>query len=200
MNKIRTRRWVFTLNNPTEDLGEFIDYLTNRVAVRYIVVGRETAPTTGTMHWQGFVEFQNPATFKQVQGRIPKAHIEPAKGSNRQNREYCIKSGDFMERGQLYTREATSDNAHEVITMIMEGIDPLTVALNNPNLASYIVKHYRALRDIYRDVKYRLDNFLHHKLMAEWLEEKNQEDEEKQAQPATLDSPATAPDKVQGCE
>ena len=158
MNKIRTRRWVFTLNNPSQDLAQLVEELTSRVATRYIVVGREQAPTTGTLHYQGFVEFQNPATFKQVQGRLPGAHIEPAKGSNAQNKAYCTKSGDYVEKGELITRVQGSEQAYEVLTLITQGKDPITIALENPALASYIINHYNPLRAIYRDVKYRVLN------------------------------------------
>ena len=175
MKQIRTRRWVFTLNNPTEKLEDFIKQLTERVAVRYIIVGREIAPTTNTLHWQGFVEFDNPATFKQVQGRIPRAHIEPAKGSNSQNKEYCSKSGDFVEHGQLFTRVQTSEQAHEVIKLISQGIPPTTIALEHPALTAYVVNHYRALRDIYGDFREQ----------AKW---------------ATLQGSAACTNKCKGCE
>ena len=179
MKQKRTRRWVFTLNNPKGNLDDFIKQLTERVAVRYVVVGRETAPTTGTLHWQGFVEFNNPATFNQVKDRLYGAHVEPAKGSNSQNRDYCTKSGDFVEHGQLFTRVQTSEQAHEVIKLIAEGLAPTEIALLHPALTAYIVNHYRPLRDIYYDFKY-LDE-----VKAKW---------------ATLRGSAAAPEQVQGCE
>ena len=36
-NKKRTRRWVFTLNNPKGEINEFIESLTGSVATRYLV-------------------------------------------------------------------------------------------------------------------------------------------------------------------
>lgn len=151
----RTRKWIFTLNNPDKDLSRFIDELMERVRVRYVVVGRETAPTTGTPHWQGFIEFENPATFEQVQARIPGAHIEPARGSAWQNRAYCTKGGDFEERGQITERVQVHEQAHEVLALIQAGLNPVEIALNQPELAGYVVKHYHALRSIYKDVSYK---------------------------------------------
>lgn len=52
----RSNRWMFTLNNYTEE--EFI-LLTTRLnsndRVQYYVIGRDIAPTTGTRHLQGFI-------------------------------------------------------------------------------------------------------------------------------------------------
>jgi hypothetical protein len=151
-NKKRTRRWVFTLNNPEGEINEFIESLTRNVAVRYIVIGKEVAPTTGTVHWQGFVEFENAATFKQVQQRIERAHIEPAKGSNSQNRDYCTKGNDFVEYGTLFTRVQGSEQATEVVKLISSGMSPAEIAIEYQALSAYIVNHYRALRDIYNDL------------------------------------------------
>ena len=151
-NNTRTRRWVFTLNNPTGEIKEFIETLTSRVALRYVVIGKEFAPTTGTLHWQGFVEFENPATFNQVKKRIEGAHVEPAKGSNRQNRDYCTKCNDFVEHGTLLTRVQTSEQASEVVQLIIDGMSPSEIAVKYQALSAYVVNHYRALRDMYDDI------------------------------------------------
>ena len=151
-NTRRTRRWVFTLNNPEGEIKDFIENLTSNIATRYIVIGKERAPTTGTLHWQGFVEFENAATFNQVKKRIEGAHIEPAMGSNSQNRDYCSKSGDFVEYGKLFTRVQTSEQASEAVRLISSGMRPVDIALEYQALSAYVVNHYRALRDIYNDI------------------------------------------------
>ena len=150
--KRRTRRWVFTLNNPEGDINVFMESLTSKVAVRYVVIGKEHAPTTNTLHWQGFIEFENAATFNQVKKRIERAHIEPAKGSNTQNRDYCTKCGDFVEYGTLLTRVQTSEQASEAVRLIKSGMRPVDIALEYQALSAYVVNHYRALRDIYNDI------------------------------------------------
>lgn len=151
-NARRTRRWVFTLNNPKGEINEFIESLTKSVATRYLVVGKELAPTTGTLHWQGFVEWENAATFNQMKQRIEGAHIEPAKGSNSQNRDYCTKGNDFAEYGQLFTRVQTSEQASEVVRLIVVGMKPSEIAAIHQALSAYVVNHYRALRDMYNDL------------------------------------------------
>jgi len=152
----RTRRWVFTLNNPKGDINEFMESLTSKVATRYVVIGKEHAPTTGTLHWQGFVEFENAATFKQVQQRIEGAHIEPAKGSNSQNRDYCTKGNDFVEYGTLFTRVQTSEQAHEVVQLMVKGMSPVEIAGTYQALTAYVVNHYRALSEMFNDMHHSL--------------------------------------------
>lgn len=133
-------------------MNEFIESLTSNVATRYIVIGKEFAPTTGTVHWQGFVEWENAATFNQMKQRIEGAHIEPAKGSNSQNRAYCTKGSDFVEYGTLFTRVQASEQASEVVQLIVGGMSPSEIAAKYQALSGYVVNHYRALRDMYNDL------------------------------------------------
>lgn len=90
----QSRRWVFTINNPTpSSLEQIIP------AAEYLVVGNEVAPTTGTPHLQGYVFFKKIQRRARVSKLIPNAWVEHAKGTHEQCREYCIKTGDFKEYG-----------------------------------------------------------------------------------------------------
>jgi len=98
----RTRGWIFTVNNYSEQDEHFIFNLSNEST--FVVCGREVAPTTGTRHLQGFVYFANKKTFSGVRDLLPEgAHVEPKSqhSSFRQCREYCTKDGDFYESGDL---------------------------------------------------------------------------------------------------
>jgi len=93
-----SRDWCFTSFDTNKEL-EF-----SKDNVRYIVYGRETCPTTGREHYQGF------AIFKRT-CRIPKAkswigggdgtHLEPRRGTRDQARDYCRKDGDVFEWGEF---------------------------------------------------------------------------------------------------
>lgn len=94
----RSRGWCFTVNNYTD--GQ-IDML-NSIPVdsfHYLCFGKEIAPTTGTPHLQGYVRFSSIKSFVAVRRVIPFGHFIAARGTPRQNREYCSKGGDFTERG-----------------------------------------------------------------------------------------------------
>lgn len=94
----RSRAWSFTLNNYTDDEIEVLDNL----ECQYIVYGKELAPETQTPHLQGFVYFPNAKTMTAIKKKIGnRAHLEVSRGTPSENRTYCIKDGDFVERGEL---------------------------------------------------------------------------------------------------
>lgn len=71
--------------------------------VRYAIYGRELAPTTGTEHWQSYVELaapQRPSWIKSVYSDET-IHIEVRKGTRQQAIDYCKKDQNFTEHGSL---------------------------------------------------------------------------------------------------
>lgn len=89
------RDWCFTSFVTNKELTFEKD------SIRYICYGRETCPTSGREHLQGF------AIFKRT-CRIPKgkqwigdgsAHLEPRRGTRDEARDYCRKDGVFFEWG-----------------------------------------------------------------------------------------------------
>lgn len=96
---LRSRRYVFTLNNYTQ--GD-LDYFAG-IAVRYICYGKETAPNTGTPHLQGFVVWNESKTVRATRTLLRGCHVELARGTALQASDYCKKDGDFVERGNLPT-------------------------------------------------------------------------------------------------
>lgn len=101
---MRSRGWTWTLNNPTEAEEESIRALD----VQYVVYGKETAPETGTPHLQGYVYVGTSVkSLAQMKILIPRAHLEVTKGTAMENRTYCIKDGDYFEKGRLPTGKKT---------------------------------------------------------------------------------------------
>lgn len=74
-----------------------------------MVYGKETAPTTGTPHIQGYVYFKNTRTLSAVSKNLPRARLQAAKGNAHQNREYCTKEGDYFETGKIPSQGTRSD-------------------------------------------------------------------------------------------
>lgn len=100
----RARSWCFTWNRfGTNDvlrlrqLGRALD------GIVYLIYGRENCPTTGARHLQGYITFTNPRDMGGVKQLLSNqtVHLEKAKGTGIQNRQYCSKDGDFEEYGQL---------------------------------------------------------------------------------------------------
>lgn len=96
----RSRRYCFTLNNPTE--AEKQSLANFGVNCKYLVVGREVGES-GTPHLQGYVEFVTAVSFAQVKQLLgsERYHLEPARGTAQQASDYCKKDGDFDEYGVL---------------------------------------------------------------------------------------------------
>lgn len=91
MSRTRSRRYVFTLNNWTEE--ELSHCISKFQPFKYCIgeeIGEEKTP-----HLQGYIDFKNQKDFSVVKALIPRAHIEKAKGSAKQNFAYCSKDGKF---------------------------------------------------------------------------------------------------------
>jgi len=100
---IVSRRYVFTLNNPTDaDRLRIASAFTDPDShVVYLIVGRETG-ASGTPHLQGFVIFNRPTSLAAARNVIGlTAHLECARGTSAQATEYCKKDGDYDEYGTL---------------------------------------------------------------------------------------------------
>lgn len=89
-----SRGWCFTLNNYTQEQYEIL----LNVECQYTVIGKETG-SSGTPHLQGFVQFLEKKSLRQMKKLDDQAHWEMTKGTIDQNYEYCTKDGDFEERG-----------------------------------------------------------------------------------------------------
>lgn len=92
-----SRNWCFTDFNVTDERKAF--YMTE-LSCKYIVIGSEICPKTKTPHLQGFVIFKGSKSFKKAKHILPdKVNIRQAKGTPLQASVYCIKDGDYQEKG-----------------------------------------------------------------------------------------------------
>jgi len=93
--KGKSRGWCFTINNDV--WSDLMDILS--MNFRYLIIGFEIGEE-GTPHIQGYVLFHSPLSGPTVQRKMPRAHVEPSRGSVKQASEYCAKDGDFYEFGE----------------------------------------------------------------------------------------------------
>lgn len=92
----RSRGWCFTINNPNDTDRQQVETLKGLSV--YLIVGREVG-SEGTAHLQGYCYFQNAKAASTLKRLLSRAHLEAAKGSPEQNRQYCSKDGDYEEHG-----------------------------------------------------------------------------------------------------
>jgi len=97
----KSRRFCFTINNPTDDESSKVASFLDGPRVVYGVVGRETGET-GTPHLQGFVILHAPQRFAFLHTHLcPRAHLEVARAKSQTAADYCKKESDFDEYGTL---------------------------------------------------------------------------------------------------
>jgi len=96
----RSRAWVFTWNNYTDDTTDLIDQHFLNDAVRYVVYGRETGDS-GTPHLQGYIEYEAARTRQQVAKKLPGAYVAIRRGTAAQAADYCKKGNEFIEYGEI---------------------------------------------------------------------------------------------------
>lgn len=145
------RNWCFTINNYTPGEVEVLQNLDE--GVKYLICGKEIAPTTGTPHLQGYIVFPNRVRVGHVKTFVGnRARIVPANGDALQNYEYCTKEGEWWEHG---TRPATPKEKGEkekarykrAWTLACGG-DLETLADESPDI---VVRHYNTLKRIKHD-------------------------------------------------
>lgn len=108
---IRARRWVFTLNNYTEEECDKI----SAINCRYLIYGYEEGEN-GTPHLQGYIVFDNAKSFNRLKNMMPRAHIEPAGGTHQENYNYCTKQDKQpYEKGELPEDHKYAIHARKII-------------------------------------------------------------------------------------
>lgn len=105
----KAKNWCFTLNNPTISENEIIERFEASRALEYLVFQLE-AGEQGTPHFQGYVILSARKRLSFLKEILREAHWEVAKGTPKQNRDYCTKPdgrigepvevGVFPETGQ----------------------------------------------------------------------------------------------------
>lgn len=116
---MQSKNWLFTLNNYDEDdIQKLRDLYPQDVS--YLVFGRETAPSTGTPHLQGFFQCNQRKRLGGIRNWLPTAHLEIARGSAQENRTYCTKDGEFEEFGEIQEKGRRND-LRSFMAAVVEG-------------------------------------------------------------------------------
>lgn len=116
------RNWILTL----WDESAIIRPENNNVA--YSVVGRETCPDTGKLHYHQFIYFKTQRTFSAVKKLTHcDSHIERCFGKNSEAAAYCKKDGDIvLEYGTI-----PNDNGQKNISKLVEESKNITEIMEN---------------------------------------------------------------------
>jgi hypothetical protein len=150
------RNYCFTLNNYTEEEKEDLVNAADPEVVRYLCFGEEVGEQ-GTRHLQGYISFIERRTFRWVKNYVSqRAHIESAKGSPNQNREYCRKQedeehGNFFEWGNLPGGKGQRSDLAGVVESIKSGKRLREIADEHPVCFLRYSRGINALRMLYSE-------------------------------------------------
>ncbi len=140
------KRWCFTLNNYTEEDINHIKELFHIESCVFAVVGIESGEN-GTPHLQGFFHLRNKKRFQQLKNMIPRAHIEPANGTDEQNQIYCKKDNNLLL--EVGTPAVSKDSQHSlldaytIVDLLVDGQDLFQLLDSSPTFQIAYGKHYK---------------------------------------------------------
>lgn len=77
--------------------------------VIYVIVGRETCPTTNRQHFQGYIYYENARKLSAVIKQFKPRHVEIAVKEAHVNRTYCSKEMIEFEYGVIPRQGARID-------------------------------------------------------------------------------------------
>lgn len=165
------RKYQLTINNPLEhDFSH--DSIKSRLAslsgVIYWCLCDEIGEE-GTPHTHVFLYSPNAIPFSTIQQRFYGAHIEPAKGSNRENRDYVCKGGKwlndakhetslpdtFEESGELPPERSKRETvSEEILEEIESGATNAEILRHHPGALNRL-HHIDAARQTLLEERYR---------------------------------------------
>lgn len=141
-----TRAFCYTLNNYTPE--EYANC--QAIDCRYHVIGKEVGESQ-TPHLQGYIYFNNPIRATALKKKIPRAHIEIAKGNPKQASDYCKKSDkEPWERGEVpESKGAAGGQANK--RRYEEAYEAAKRNKLDDIPADLLVRHYGAFKAIAKD-------------------------------------------------
>lgn len=113
----------------------------------YICYGKETCPTTGKIHLQGYFETHTKRKFSAMCKRWSPNHLEIARGTGPENKVYCSKEGDFKEFGELM-KQGQDSEINEIATKI---------AKKELKMSEWADGNFRQFHQYHRSVEKYLD-------------------------------------------
>jgi len=133
--------WVFTLNNYTPEDAASLRLFGAATRVQYLVFGHEVAPTTGTLHLQGFIQLKRTIRGSVLQRLICArilCHLEPLASTPAAASTYCKKDGAFEEFGIIHEpapgRRTDWDRYIEFVVGLGRCPSKREIILHNPSL------------------------------------------------------------------
>lgn len=146
----QSRKWQITINNPLDkDLSheKIKEELHKIKSCIYYCLGDEIGASKKTHHTHIYIACSSSVRFGTIKNRFPQAHIELARGTSEQNRDYIFKIGKYEkdksitrlpdtqeEYGEMpIERQGARNDITDLYDMIKEGMSDYEIFEENPN-------------------------------------------------------------------
>ena len=167
MADTQSRKYQLTINNPA-DKGLTHEKIKITLSVLkssiYWCMADEIGLETNTPHTHIFIMLKSPARFSRIKKLFPEAHIEKARGTAEENRNYVQKSGKwandpkadtsvsgtFEEWGELPNEpgQGSRTDLLELYQMISDGMSNAEIMAEQPDFIQFIGKMDKIRQDI----------------------------------------------------
>lgn len=173
MKDTQSRKYQLTLNNPQdkglshEAIKKILEELT---ALEYYCMADEIGLETQTPHTHLFLMLRNSTRFSRIKKLFPDAHIEKARGTIQQNRDYILKGGKHADTDKAETSvpgtfdesgpppeepgQGFRSDIAEIYQQIQDGMTNAEIMAANPETALHIGKMDKIRQDVL-EARYR---------------------------------------------
>lgn len=167
----QSRKWQITINNPLDKdfTHDKIKEELNKIkSCVYYCLSDEIGAKEKTHHTHLYIACSSAVRFNTIKNRFPYAHIEMARGTSEQNRDYIFKVGKYEkdksatkipgtqeEYGEMpFERQGTRNDINDLYDMIKEGMSDYEIFEENPN---YIIQidTLEKVRQTFRQNQYK---------------------------------------------
>ena len=152
-NGSRSRKYLLTINNPTEHNfthGKIKEILLKSKPIYFCLCDEQGQ----TYHTHIYVCYKNAVYFSTMKKRFPTAHIDSANGSSAENRDYIRKEGKYLnsdkketnipetfeEWGELPQDKATKNESvsEQVLEMVKNGCSNIEIINTFPSYCTKV--------------------------------------------------------------
>lgn len=148
---VKSRSYMLTINNYSDEEYESVLRLGEEKSVKYLSVGKEVAPTTGTKHIHVYVYFNNPVSFNPLKKKFARARIDRCRGTPEQCSAYTQKDAVFQQFGELPVQGKRSDIEHirdvMTITPRMREVVKVARSYQSIKVAEQYLKYHEKKRN-----------------------------------------------------
>lgn len=172
MKDTQSRKWLITINNPLEKniTHEAIKERISKIKpCIYYCMADEVGGKEKTHHTHIYIACSSAVRFSTIKNKFPLAHIDIAKGTSEQNKNYVFKEGKWekdkkgesklvntqFEHGEIpLERQGARNDLSDLYDMIKSGLNNYEILEENPDYMLHIDKLER-VRQTFKVEEYK---------------------------------------------